>query len=176
MARQYGLPLVVVRPSLVYGPGDLHLLGWFRAIKKGYYRVVARGDNLLHPIYIDDLITGLIRSAQIPAAAGRVYQLVGPRPIPIKELAGAIAQAVGRRLPRWHIPLPLAYMVAVLFESLPGLPPAALPLTRSRIAFMVESRAYCGALAQAELGFIPQIDLEIGLRRTVAWYRGEGLL
>ena len=176
LAQQHGLPLVVARPSLVYGPGDLHLVGWFRAIQKGYYRVVGRGDNLLHPIYIDDLIAGLIRCAQIPAAVGRVYQLVGPKPIAIKELAAAIACAVGRRLPGWHLPLPLAYAVAIVLESLPGLPPDALPLTHSRIAFMTESRAYCGALAQTELNFIPQIDLETGLQRTVAWYRSEGLL
>jgi nucleoside-diphosphate-sugar epimerase len=41
---------------------------------------------------------------------------------------------------------------------------------------MTESRAYCGKLAQAELGFTPQIDLETGLGRTIAWYRSEGLL
>lgn len=175
-AQQHNLPLVVARPSLVYGPGDLHLLGWFRAIQRGYYRVVGRGSNQLHPIYIDDLIAGLICCARMPGAIGRVYHLVGPRPVAIKELAAAIAQAVGRPLPRWHLPLPLARTAAALFERLPALPPTARPLTQSRIDFMVENRAYCGKRAKTELGFTPNIDLETGLPKTVAWYRQEGLL
>jgi nucleoside-diphosphate-sugar epimerase len=176
LARRYGLPLVVTRPALVYGPGDLHLLGWFRVIQRGVYRVVGQGDNLLHPIYIDDLVDGLLRCADLPAAIGRVYNLVGERALPIRELATAIAAAVGRSLPRRRLPLALALAIAALLEALPGIAPTRLPLTRSRIAFMTESRAYCGARARQELGFVPQVSLATGLARAVAWYRGEGLL
>lgn len=176
LASQYSLPLIVARPALVYGPGDLHLLGWFRAIQRGYYRVVGSGDNFLHPIYIDDLIAGLLACAQATGPAGRAYQLVGPQPIPIREVAAAIAKAVGRPLSQWHLPLWLARVAATLLERLPGIPPALLPLTHSRLDFMIENRAYCGDRARLELGFVPQIDLETGLQRTVTWYRQEGLL
>jgi dihydroflavonol-4-reductase len=175
-AKEHNLPLIAVRPSLVYGPGDLHLLGWFRAIKRGYYRVVGSGDNLLHPIYIDDLIKGLLCCLQSNPGKERIYNLVGPQPVSIKELAAAIAHAMGHTLPRWHLPLLLARAAATLFENLPGLPPTSLPLTHSRIDFMIESRAYCGQRACTELGFIPNIDLETGLEQTVAWYHREGLL
>ena len=176
LAGQYGLPLVVARPALVYGPGDLHLLGWFRTIQRGVYRVVGQGDNLLHPIYIDDLVDGLLRCAGLPTAIGRVYNLVGEQALPIRELAGAIAAAVGRALPRRRLPLALARAIATLLEALPGMAPARLPLTHSRIAFMTESRAYCGARARHELGFVPRVSLSTGLARTVAWYRRERLL
>jgi nucleoside-diphosphate-sugar epimerase len=175
-AEQHGLPLTVARPSLVYGPGDLHLLGWYRAIQGGYYRVVGRGDNLLHPIYIDDLVTGLLQLSQVPAALGRVYHIVGPQPVSIEELATAIAHAVGQRLPGWHIPLPVARCIATTLEALPGIHPSRLPLTHSRIDFMVESRAYSGERAETELHFTPNINLETGLQQTVAWYRRENLL
>src|SRR5712691_5575686 len=39
--HEYGLPVSVVRPGLVYGPGDLHLLGFFSSIRKGLFRVIA---------------------------------------------------------------------------------------------------------------------------------------
>lgn len=174
LAQAHTLPLTVARPALVYGPGDLHLLGWFRAIQRGYYRVVGRGASLLHPIYIDDLTDGLRRCAQ--ATAGRVYHLVGERALPIRELAAAIALALGTRLPRTHLPAGLTWGAAALLETLPGINPAILPLTRSRITFMTESRAYSGARARQELGFVPQVDLQAGLQRTVAWYRSKGLL
>ena len=176
IAQRYGLPMRIARPALVYGPGDLHLLGWFRAIQRGYYRIVGRGDNVLHPIYIDDLVDGLLRCAAVPTTSGRVYHLVGEQPLSIKDLAQSIARAVGRPLPRMHLPLSLALSAARVLEALPGIPPARLPLTRGRVAFMTQSRAYCGERAQRELQFAPQTKLEVGLRRTVAWYRSEGLL
>ena len=175
-AAARGLPVVVARPSLVYGPGDLHLLGWFRAIQRGHYRVVGRGDSRLHPVYIDDLTDGLLRCAEHEGGAGRVYHLVGEGALSIRELAQAIAAAVGRRLRRWHLPHALAWGAAALLESLPGIPPERLPLTRQRVAFMSESRAYCGCRARDELGFAPRVPLPEGLRRTVAWYRQEGHL
>lgn len=176
IAREHGLPLSVARPALVYGPGDLHLLGWFRAINNGYYRVVGSGDNLIHPIYIDDLIDGMLRCAETRIARGRAYNLVGDRPVPMRELAAEIASALGRRLPRRHLPLAFTYGAAALLETLPGVPAVRLPLTRSRVAFMTENRAYCGARARDELGFVPQIDLKTGLQHTVAWYRSNRFL
>lgn len=174
IAEQHGLPLNVARPALVYGPGDRHLAGWFRSIEAGYYRVVGSGDSLLHPIYVDDLVDGMLRCSDAPAR--RVYHLVGERPVPIREMADAIARALGRRVPRGRIPRGLALAVATLLELLPLVDRGRLPLTRSRVAFMTESRAYCGCRARRELGFEPRVDLATGLRRTVEWYRAEGLL
>ena len=173
-AERHRLPLNVARPALVYGPGDRHLAGWFRSIRSGYYRVVGTGDSLLHPIYVDDLVDGMLRCAEAPAR--RVYHLVGERPVPIREIAEAIARALGRRLPRGRIPRGLALAVATALEALPDVGRYRLPLTRSRVAFMTESRAYCGCRARSELGFEPRVDLETGLRRTVEWYRAEGLV
>jgi nucleoside-diphosphate-sugar epimerase len=136
--------------------------------------VVGRGDNPLHPIYIDELVEGLLRSAEAPR--GRIYHLVDPAPVPIGALAAAIACAVGQPLPRGHIPARLAWVAGALLEAIPGLPADRLPLTRGRVAFMTASRAYCGCRARAELGFSPRVGLDEGLRRTVAWYRQEGLL
>ncbi len=175
-AEQNGLPVAVARPALVYGPGDLHLLGWFKAILHGYYLVVGKGQNLLHPIFIDDVVQGIMRCAQMPPTARRMYNLVGERPVSIRELATAIADALGTRLPRHHLTAAAAWSVASVLETLPRVSARRLPLTRSRVQFMTESRAYCGDRARTELNFVPRIDLETGLRQTVAWYRAEGLL
>lgn len=176
IANRTGLALVIARPALVYGPGDLHLLGWFRAIKRGLYRVIGDGQTLLHPIYIADLIKGLLDCAELPQARGRIYHLVGERPLQIVELAAAIAHALGTRLPQQRIPLQLAYLGAQLLEQIPGVDPAKLPLSRQRVTFMTQSRAYCGCRAREELGFVADTSLHDGLRTTVRWYRERGLV
>jgi nucleoside-diphosphate-sugar epimerase len=175
-AGRHALPLCVARPALVYGPGDRHLAGWFRAIRSGVYRVVGRGDSLLHPVYVSDVVEGLLRCADPGRPRGRVYHLVGPRPMPIGDLAAAIAFAVQRPLPRTHLPRALAYATAAVLERLPGVEPARLPLTRNRVAFMTESRAYSGSRSQVDLGVAPRVELRRGLAQTVEWYRSEGLL
>ena len=153
----------------------MHLLGWFRAIQHGFYRVVGRGDIIIHPVFVADVIDGLLRCARAAADRVRTYNLVGPEPLPIRDFAAAIARALGRRLPRWHLPRPMAYGVARLLEALP-VAPARLPLTRGRVAFMTETRIYSGARADADLAYVAHTGVEAGLRAAVAWYRHEGLL
>lgn len=171
-----GLPACIARPALVYGPGDLHLLGLFTAIKRGVFRVIAGGHALLHPIYIDDLTTALLLCAQQPETTGRCYNLAGERPVTVRDLATGIARSLDRRLPTGSLPLWLAHLAADACSLLPGLRGERAPLTHSRVAFLTHSRVYQTRRACSELGFHPRISLEEGLRRTTEWYREQGYL
>ncbi len=76
--KEEGLPVCVARPGLVYGPGDLHLLGFFSSIQKGLFRVIDGGKALLHPIYIDDMTAAFLLCAERKEAIGHSYNLAGP--------------------------------------------------------------------------------------------------
>jgi nucleoside-diphosphate-sugar epimerase len=93
----------------------------------------------------------------------------------MRELSDAIGRAVGRRVSSAHLPRPLAYAAAAAMEALP-VPRRLLPLTRSRVRFMLQNRAYDGTRARVELGFVPAVGLDEGLARTVTWYRTNGLI
>ncbi len=175
LARRRGAPLVIARPGLVYGPGDRHLLGWYKSIRDGYYRVIGPGTNHLHPIYIDDLVDAMLRCVPRASTEGRTYHLVGERPVTMRELSDAIGLAVGRRVPRMHLPSPVAYTAGALMELLP-IPRRRLPLSRTRVTFLLQNRAYDGSRAREELAFVPRVGLADGLARTVAWYRAQGWL
>ena len=168
--KEYGLPVSVVRPGLVYGPGDLHLLGFFASIKKGLFRVIDGGKALLHPIYIDDMTAAFLLCAKEPQAIGNSYNIAGNHPVTIRELSTAIAHALNKELPGASIPLWLANLASDIFSITPGLKGEQAPLTRSRVQFLTNSRVYITDKATVELGFIPQVDLEEGMRRTAKWY------
>ncbi len=174
--QEQGLPVTVVRPGLVYGPGDLHLLGFFVTINKGLFRVIDGGKASLHPVYIDDLMAALLLCAERPQASGRSYNVAGEHPATVRELAAAIAHALDRELPVGSIPLWLANLASDIFAVVPGMKGERAPLTRSRVKFLTNSRIYDISRATSELGFAPKVGLEKGMKLTAAWYYKHGYL
>jgi nucleoside-diphosphate-sugar epimerase len=174
--HEYGLPVSVVRPGLVYGPGDLHLLGFFSSIRKGLFRVIAGGKALLHPIYIDDMTAAFLLCGERTEAIGRSYNIAGERPVTIRELATAIAHSLDKELPGGSIPLWLANLASDIFALVPSMRGERAPLTRSRVKFLTNSRVYDCRRAQTELGFKAQVDLAEGMQRTAAWYHKQQYL
>jgi nucleoside-diphosphate-sugar epimerase len=191
-AREYcageAINLTIVRPALVYGPGDLHLLALFKGIQKGYFRMVGDGANLLHPIFIDDLVDGMMRSLPGEAAAGatlppagpaatRVFNFAGERPVAFREFCETIARALGRRgMPKGTIPVGLAKMMGAALEAVHKITRLRPPLTRETVKFMTSDRAYDITRARETLGWSPKVGLEPGIASAVAWYRDKGLL
>jgi nucleoside-diphosphate-sugar epimerase len=171
-----GFPAVVARPGLVYGPGDLHLLPFFRAVLRNRFRPIGSRAVWLHPIYIDDLSEGLMRCGYHPAARGECFHLAGPEPVPLAELAAEIARAGGTRVPPGRIPMLAAHIAATLGDALPAKLRRSVPLTRSRLEFLTHSRVYDVTKAERVLGFEARTDLGTGACKTVAWYRDAGYL
>ena len=171
-----GLPAVIARPGLVYGPGDLHLLAFFRSVLRGQFRPIGRRMVWLHPIYIDDMTEALVRCGRHAAAVGECFNVAGRHPVALSELAEAIARAGGTRAAAGRIPLPLARAVAEVGERLAPRLNRAAPLTRSRLDFLTHSRVYDVTKAQRLLDFAAATDLPTGAARTMAWYVEQGHL
>lgn len=176
LAAELGIPLVIARPEFVYGPGDRHVVGMFHAIQGGRFFYIGSGDCLCHPSYVDDVVAGLAACATARARPLEAYHICGPRPITIRTLATAIAEALGVQPPRLHLP---AWLVrsgawgAELAARLLGTEP---PLSLEGVRFFTESRAFSIEKAHRELGWVPQIDITEGARRAAAWYRAQGML
>jgi nucleoside-diphosphate-sugar epimerase len=171
-----GFPAVIARPGLVYGPGDGHLLPFFRAVLGRRFRPIGHRDVWLHPIYIDDLTEALVRCGRRDSAAGECFHLAGQEPVPLAGLASAIARAGGTALPRGRIPLPAAWAAAAAGDVLPPGWRRLAPLTSSRLDFLTHSRVYDVGKARRLLDFAAPTDLATGMARALAWYRQQGLL
>ncbi len=176
-AAQRCIPFTIIRPEFVYGPGDMHVLGLFRAIGRRRFVLFGSGESLLHPTYIDDLIRGIDLCLFNEKALGKTFLITGEKPVSVKELARTIADELNVRLPRFRLPIPLALVMANTFEALAGVTGWSDPiLTRARVKFFTENRAFSAGSAQRELGYKPEVDLREGIRRTVHWYKQKGYL
>ncbi len=171
-----GEPITVFRPAGIYGPGDLRFLKLFRAIRKRRFWMIGSGETLYHFTYIDDLVDGILRCGEHPAAEGRTYILCGDHYVTLNRLAALIAGAVGVPPPRRHVPVWPIMAAAVVCEAVCrpfGIDP---PLHRRRVDFFTHDRAFTNAKARRELGFAPKVSLEEGIRRTADWYVQQGYL
>ena len=170
-----GLPGVVVRPAGIYGPGDLRFLKLFKAINKGTFFMIGDGKAFYHLTYIDDLIDGFLLASEKPEALNTVFTLAGPRYVTVQELVDTVAAVLGKRSPRFRVPLRPVQAAAVACEAVCrplGINP---PLYPRRVEFFAMDRAFTTERARRLLGYDPQVDLEEGMQRTAQWYREQGL-
>ncbi len=174
-AVERGLPVVVVRPTFTYGPGDPHKLPLFRAVLRGRYVFIGGGRSVNHPAYIDDVVTGILLALD-RGASRELYIIGGAAPATKRELVRAIATALGVSVPRLSIPTWIARLAAPPFETLGRTCGFEPMLTRSRVMMMADNFGYSIAKARRELAYEPRMPLEEGIARTVAAYRAAGLL
>ena len=171
-----GVPVAVVRPGAIYGPGETRLLKLFRAIARGRYAIVGSGKAFYHPVYIDDLVEGYLLALTRPEAVGEAFIIAGPRYVSQIELAETIARHTGGRVWPFHIPAAPLQFAGDLCEAICvpfGLEP---PLHRRRVDFWTKSRAFSIEKARRLLGYAPHYDLDRGVSLTVAAYREAGWL
>ena len=174
-SRDNGISAVVVRPTFTYGPEDLHKLPLFRAIKRGRYALIGGGSSVNHPVYIDDLIAGILEAVE-RGRDGEVYILGGERPVSKKELAQTIAAALAVNPPRWSIPPFLAHMAASVLEPAARIFGFEPIVTHSRVSIASDNFGYSIDKAKKELGYRPAVNLQQGVAATVANYQEKGLL
>jgi nucleoside-diphosphate-sugar epimerase len=166
-----GMAGAIVRPGLVYGPGDWHLEKFFESVLRRRFRPIGREDVFLHPIYIDDMTEAFIRCATLPTAVGECFNIAGPEPVTLARLAATIAEAGGVEPASLRIPLPVARLAAMCGDLLPARIRHLAPLTRSRLDFLTHSRVYDVSKARELLGFEATTGLATGVERTLASYR-----
>lgn len=170
------LPVVVVRISEVYGPGDQRLLKLFKGVQKGMFFKIGPGRNLHHLIYIDDLLDGLILAASKDEAVGELFVLSGPDPLTTDEMIETVAAGLNVTLPPIRAPLKLftgaAAAMEIAFKPL-GIQP---PLHRRRMDFFQKSFVLSSAKAETMLGFQPRVRFNEGVATTACWYREQGML
>ncbi len=176
LAAKNGLALSVVRPTAIYGPGDLRLLKLFKLAVKTITPVIGSGKIFYHMVYIDDLVQGFILASEVEAAIGQVFIVGGDENMILDDLLSTIAKITGRPDTKIHIPALPFQLAGSLCEKICiplGIEP---PIYRRRVDFFTKSRSFDISKAKRLLGYAPKYGLQEGLGRTAQWYKEQGLL
>jgi nucleoside-diphosphate-sugar epimerase len=179
LARSYfeaGLAGCVIRPTAIYGPGDLRFLKLFRGVQSGWFAMLGSGSARLHMVYVDDLVDAALRCAENPAGLNEVFIIGGARAVTIDELVRSVAASLHVRPPRWRLPLLPFQVLAPAVQRICRAAGVEPPLHPRRLHFFTDDRAFDISKARRVLGFQPRVDLEEGLARTRDWYWCQGLL
>lgn len=177
-AVAHRLPVVILRPPMIYGPGDREVLPFFRAARWGIAPRTGRRDAQIAAVYVKDMARAVVSALFARVPSGSAWYVDDGQPAPFVERLADIAAATGRRrvvpLP---LPGPLLTGVAAASEWYGRWTRRSVMLTRDKLH---ELRAphWVGdaAPARAALDWHPQVSFAEGTRRTVKWYRDAGWL
>jgi dihydroflavonol-4-reductase len=173
-AGRVGLPLTVVRPGPIYGPGDRRLLKLIGGVARKRFVLLGDGSPHFQMVYVDDLTEGFRLAAETPAAVGRTYIVAGGEAPTLKELVEEIAKVADVPPPRTRLPVWPFWVAGAICEGVCvplGIEP---PIFRRRVAFFTNNRWFDTSRARNELGYAPKVRLRDGIRRTLDSYRGLG--
>jgi nucleoside-diphosphate-sugar epimerase len=166
----------IVRPGDVYGPGShFWTAAPVREIAARRVILPAMGRGLVSPVYLDDLVAGVMLAAGHENAAGQVFTLTGETSVEAREFFGHYARMLGkRRVP--VAPTAAVVPIAAALELAGRMRRAATDVTPAAIRYLARSGSYSIGKARTGLGYAPAVGLDEGMRRCEQWLRREGLL
>ena len=180
-ANDAALATVALRPHLIWGPGDRHLVPALVArARRGRLVQVGRGPFRIDVTYIDCAaaahVLAVERLAPGARAAGRAYFISQGEPVDLWQFVGRLLKLAGappvrRRVPRW-----LALAAAGVVEGACGVlrPAAAPPVTRFLVREISSSHWFDISAARRDLGYQPPVSIAEGLQRLArCWARDQ---
>jgi len=129
------------------------------------------GDTLYHPLYIDNLIDAFMLCMEPDKGNGREYLIADEEYYPIKEIVKKVGEALNVPLKIKHYPVMPLVIAGHIVEKVCkpfGITPPIFP---RRVDWYRQNRAFDITRAKNELGYVPKIGLDEGLRRTAQWYK-----
>ncbi|GAU09923.1 NAD-dependent epimerase/dehydratase family protein [Desulfoplanes formicivorans] len=156
---------VVIRPTMVYGPGAKgYLPQLIRFIQKGIFPPLSPSlTNKRSMVHVNDLVQAAILAAEDQAASGQVFIVSDGKQYSTYDIYAAINQALGKKLPGWSLPQSVLCVAARIGDGIGRLRGRRFLFDSDVLHKMTGSAWYDTSKSMKELGFTPQWDLPSAL-------------
>lgn len=176
VAREWRGPWIVLRPAVVYGPGDRGLLVLFRWAARGLVPVPAASSRI-QLVSAERAAEAIARAASARALAGRTGFVSDAAPVAIGELASRLASLAPRPARLLRVPRAVVRAAGALETIRERVTGRSRPFNADKARELLAGDWLCDPEPMAsDLGLPPPTPLEDGLRRTWDWYVREGWL
>jgi len=165
---------VVIRPAMIYGPGDTRNLKMWKMIAKGYWFYVGDGQTRVHFVDVRDLARAFLLAMENEALNAEVYIVAGQRAVTQQYMAECIARELGVKKPWLHLPVKPMQWLGTLCEWVCTPLRLSPPIYRRRVDFFTKHREFNGAKAEKELLYRSSKSFEEEVAEITCWYRAKG--
>jgi nucleoside-diphosphate-sugar epimerase len=178
VVRGAGVPWTIIRPPMVYGPGDREFLRAFRAAHRlGLSPVFGSGTQELVAVFAPDLAEALLAAAASGTAVRGTYVACHSELFTQLDMARKLGRAVGRVVTVPRLPGALARPILYLSETAARITGQPTLLTTDKAnEFFAEAWTADPSPLARDAGWRAAHDLDTGLGLTAAWYRERGWL
>lgn len=181
LVRDHAIPGTIIRPSGVYGPGNIDDISYWFITKYGRSMatkfVIGSGKNLIQFVHAADVAQGFRLALENEGARSRTYIISGERAHSYDEVYAMLGDITGIPAPKRHIPSSVAKAMIAPVQLINKMRGKDDFLFRtSTVDSVTQDRSYSIERARNELGYSPRYDLRDGLAETVAWYRANGFI
>lgn len=173
------MEIVLVRPPWFYGPHQPpRQTTFFKMIKEGTFPMVGDGENRRSMGYVDNICQGLILCGGVPQAVGQSFWIADRAPYTMNEIVGTVERLMETEfaIPVSHKRFWLPSIVADVAGFADGiLQRVGLYQQQIHVLSEMNKTIACSTTkAERELGYAPKIELEEGMRRSIAWLLAQG--
>lgn len=170
-------PVVILRPSAVYGPRERDMFELFRWATRGLTIGFTGGERYINPCYVGDLAAAMILAAEQETKSGSIYFVAENRVYSWSEFRNALLSTGGVRALDIKIPYAAAYLIGLISEFGSLFTTRAALTNRQKVREASQKYWVCDLTkTENELGFRAQYPLQKGLEITWQWYRENNWL
>jgi nucleoside-diphosphate-sugar epimerase len=177
LAHAHEMPLLILRPSAVYGPRDRDIFAFFKLLSKRIKPCFYSQEQRISLCYVKDVVQAMLLASRTQEGRGETFFLSDGQDYRLEEVADTFADAMGVvpiciRIPGWMIS-----GIASLSEYFSRVSGKPALLNRGKVEEMVQKNWVCDITkAKTVLGFEPATPLAQGARLTFEWYKKENWL
>jgi nucleoside-diphosphate-sugar epimerase len=164
---------VVLRPAMIYGPGDERTLKLFRMIARRRFFYVGNGRATVHWIDVRDLARAFVLAMKKSETSGEIFIISGRDAVPLSDMCSIVAKALGVPPPRLHLPVKPMRLLGSLCEAICTPLRIQPPIFKRRVDFFTKNRHFDGSKAKNALGFETSRSIEEEIHDLVNSYRAE---
>ncbi len=184
-ANSPGLRTIALRPHLIWGVGDPHLVPrLLDRARAGRLRIVGEGKNRVDMVHVENAVDAHLLAEQSlaschllgdkPAAgggpAGRAYFITNGEPVGLWDWINGLLRGLGEPAVTKHISLGAASALGVACETLWRVLPlrGEPPMTRFIAAELAKDHWFNLAAARRDLGYVPRVSMTAGTAELIA--------